>query len=106
MNSYFDDKPAEDEDLAAYTKRLEAEGQREIYIRKAQRTHFGLNVAQTIAACCDLSAARHLELKDLRSRFPTLNENRLTWKISQSLTISKEEARVWAQTIIAQEGGD
>lgn len=105
MKSYFEDKPATGEDMAAYTKRLEAEGQREIYIRKALRTHFELKVEEAIAACAGLSAARHLELKELRSRFPDMNENRLAWKISKTLTISKEDALVWAQTIIAEEDG-
>jgi len=104
MTDFQENIPAAGEELAAYTKRLEAEGQREIYIRKAQRAHFGLSIDETIAACAKLSAARHLELQELRSRFPSLNENRLTWKISQTLTIPKDEARIWAQTIIAQEG--
>jgi len=105
MSGYFDDKPNAGEDLATYTKRLEAEGQREIYIRKALRTHFDLKIDEAIAACSELSAARHLELKELRGRFPDMNENRLAWKISKTLTIPKEDARVWAQTLIAEEGG-
>lgn len=96
--------PETGEDMSRYIKRLEAEGLREITIRKALRAHFNLSVAEVIAACATLSVARELELKDLRRRFPTLNENRLTWKISQTLTIPKEDARVWAQTILAEEG--
>ncbi len=95
--------PLANEDQAGFVKRLEAAGQRELTIRRALREHFDLSVDEVIAACAGLSSARHLELQDLRARFPDLNENRLTWKISQSLTIPKEDARVWAQTIIAQE---
>ena len=105
MSGYFDDTPTTDEDLASYTKRLEAEGQREIYIRKALRTHYELNIKDAIAACSGLSAARHLELKELRGRFPDMNENRLAWKISKTLTIPKEDALIWAQTLIAEEDG-
>ena len=105
MNDHEMDKPNAGESKSAFGKRLEAEGQRELYIRKALRAHFGLSIDETIAVCADLTKARHLELKELRDRFPTLNENRLAWKISKSLTISKEDARVWAQTLIKQEGG-
>ncbi|MCP5087015.1 MAG: hypothetical protein GY952_09475 [Rhodobacteraceae bacterium] len=104
MSDYNSDKPKVDEAQAAYAKRLEAEGQREIYVRKALRAHFGLTRRETVAVCADLPQARHLELLELRSRFPKLNENRLAWRISKSLTIPKEEALVWAQTIIAEEG--
>ncbi len=105
MINYSENAPASGEDQTAYVKRLEAEGYREIYIRKALREHFDLPVQEVIQACAGLSVARELELKDLRARFPTLNENRLTWKISESLTISKDDARIWAQTILAQEEG-
>lgn len=104
MKNYQTDAPAPGEKLAAYVKRLEAEGQREIYIRKAIRAHFDLNIEDAIAACSDLSTARHLELTELRGRNPNLNENRLAWKISKSLTISKADALVWAKTIILDEG--
>lgn len=105
MINYTENAPVSGEDQPAYIKRLEAQGYREIYIRKALREHFDLSVQEVIKACAGLSVARELELKDLRLRFPTLNENRLTWKISQSLTIPKDDARVWAQTILAQEEG-
>ena len=105
MNDHMTDKPNADEDQSAYGKRLEAEGQRELYIRKALRAHFGLTIDETITACGGLPAARLLELKALRGRFPALNENRLAWKISKSLTIPKEDALIWAQTLIAKEGG-
>jgi len=105
MSSYLEDKPNPGETVATYTTRLEAAGQREIYIRKALKTHFGLEIKDVIAACAGLSMARHLELQDLRARFPDLNENRFAWKISKTLTIPKEQALTWAQTILAQEGG-
>ncbi|MBL4749857.1 MAG: hypothetical protein JKX71_04610 [Amylibacter sp.] len=104
MMDYQSDTPKQDETQKAYAKRLEAEGQREIYIRKALRAHWGLTIDQTILACAALPEARNRELQDLRSRFPTLNENRFAWKISKSLTISKQDALVWAQTILAAEG--
>ncbi len=104
MSDYQLDKPNADEDKSAYGRRLQAEGQRELYIRKALRAHFGLEIDETIAICADLPKARLLELKELRRRFPDLNENRLAWKISKSLTIPKEDALVWAQTLIAKEG--
>ncbi len=104
MNDYQTDKPTSDEDVAAYVKRLEAEGQREIYIRKALKAHFDLGIQDIITACSGLSQARHLELSQLRARNPNLNENRFAWKISKSLTISKDDALVWAQTILSKEG--
>lgn len=104
MMDYQTDTPKKDETQKAYAKRLEAEGQREIYIRKALRAHWGLTIDETILACSELSEARNRELLDLRSRFPTLSENRFAWKISKSLTIPKEEALVWSQTILAAEG--
>jgi len=104
MSDYQLDKPNAGEDKSAYGMRLQAEGQRELYIRKALRAHFGLGIDETIAICADLPKARLLELKELRRRFPDMNENRLAWKISKSLTIPKEDALVWAQTLIAKEG--
>ena len=104
MMDYQSDTPKQDETQQAYAKRLEAEGQREIYIRKALREHWDLTVAETILVCAELPQARHRELQELRSRFPTLSENRFAWRISRSLTLSKEEALVWSQTILAAEG--
>jgi len=105
MSDYLMDKPDVGESAAAYGKRLQAEGQRELYIRKALRTHLELNIDEVIAICGKLPAARLLELKQLRGRFPDLTENRLAWKISKSLTIPKEDALVWAKKLIAKEGG-
>ncbi len=104
MMDYQSDVPKQDETQKTYAKRLEAEGQREIYIRKALRAHWGLTIEETILACSELPEARNRELQDLRSHFPTLNENRFAWRISRSLTISKEDALVWSQTILATEG--
>ena len=66
MNDYLLDKPDVGESQAAYGKRLQTEGQRELYIRKALRTHFGLTIDEIIAICGQLPAARLLELKELR----------------------------------------
>ena len=104
MMDYQSDVPKQNETQKAYAKRLEAEGQREIYVRKALRAHWGLTIEETISACSELPEARNRELLDLRSRFPTLSENRFAWRISRSLTISKEDALVWSQTILAEEG--
>ncbi len=104
MMDYQSDTPKQDESQKAYAIRLEAEGQREIYVRKALREHFGLTIEETILACAELPEARHRELLDLRSRFPTLSEKRFAWRISRSLTLSKEDALVWSQTILAAEG--
>ncbi len=104
MMDYQSDTPKQDETQQAYAKRLEAEGQREIYIRKALREHWDLTVAETILVCAELPQARHRELQELRSRFPILSENRFAWRISRSLTLSKEDALVWSQTILAAEG--
>ncbi len=104
MTDYQTDIPKQGETQKAYAKRLEAEGQREIYIRKALREHLGLTIEEIILVCSELPEARNRELQDLRSRFPTLSENRFAWKISKSLTISKEDALVWSQTILAAEG--
>lgn len=104
MSDYLTDTPQTDEGRHAYGQRLQKQGQRELYIRKALRTHFGLGIDEVIAICADLPKARLLELKQLRKQFPDLNENRLAWKISKTLTIPKEDALVWAQTLIAKEG--
>lgn len=104
MTDYQSDIPKQNETPKAYAKRLEAEGQREIYIRKALREHCGLAIEEIILVCSELPEARNRELLDLRSRFPTLSENRFAWRISRSLTISKEDALVWSQTILAAEG--
>ncbi len=104
MSDYESDTPDTGESKTAYGKRLQKEGQRELYIRKALREHFGLTIDETIRQCKELPKARLLELKELRKRFPDLNENRLAWKISKSLTIPKEDALKWAQTLTAKEG--
>ncbi|MEE9387870.1 MAG: hypothetical protein V3U96_04615 [Paracoccaceae bacterium] len=104
MNAYLTDPPTTDEDTRAYGKRLQAQGQRELYIRKALRAHFGLSIDETIAACAELPDARLLELNALRARFPALNANRLAWKISKSLTIPKTDALIWAQRLLKKEG--
>jgi hypothetical protein len=104
MMDYQSDAPKQNETQKAYAKRLEAEGQREIYIRKALREHYELAIEEIIQVCSELPEARNRELQDLRSRFPTLSENRFAWKISKSLTISKEVALVWSQTILTAEG--
>jgi hypothetical protein len=103
MTNTQSDLPKSGETITAYAKRLDAKGQRELFIRKALRTHFDLSIDETITACNALSNARNLELQSLRKRFPDLNENRFAWKISKTLTIPKEDALIWAQTIIAGE---
>ena len=104
MTDPVTDAPNANESKLAYGKRLQAQGLRELYIRKALKTHFDLDIDATIAICTKLRGARFLELQQLRRRFPDLNENRLAWKISKSLTIPKEDALDWAQKIIANEG--
>lgn len=104
MSDYQTDTPKSGEDVAAYVKRLEAQGQREIYIRKALKAHFGLDIQAVIAACSHLKRARRLELIALRARNSQLTENRFAWKISKALTISKDDALIWAQTILSEEG--
>jgi len=104
MNDHMTDAPKAHEGRNAYAERLQKEGQRELYIRKALKAHFGLSIDETIAACAALPKARLLELRALRGRFPDLNENRLAWKISKSLTLSKEDSLKWAQKLIAKEG--
>lgn len=98
--------PKEGETSAEYGARLEKEGARELYMRKALRTHFDLTLAEVIDAGRNYPEARHRELVALRQRFPELNENRFAWRITKSLTIDKEDALVWAQTILATETED
>ena len=104
MTDPVTDAPNANESKLAYGKRLQAQGLRELYIRKALRAHFELEIDETIAICAKLPGARFLELQQMRRRFPDLNENRLAWKISKSLTISKEDALGWAQKLIVNEG--
>ena len=104
MSDYETDMPTAGESIAAYAERLQADGQRELYIRKALRAHFDADIQKAIAICGNLPTARMLELKELRSRFPDLNENRLAWKISKSLTLPKDESQRWAHKIFVQEG--
>lgn len=105
MTDYVTAPPRKDETPKDYALRIEKNGEREIVIRKGLRAHFDLSVNDAIEVCAILSDARHRELLDLRTRFPDLNENRFAWKISKSLTISKEAALVWAQTIQSAETG-
>ncbi|KPU83987.1 hypothetical protein JI58_06410 [Marinosulfonomonas sp. PRT-SC04] len=105
MSDFMTDTPEANESELSYGKRLQKQGQRELYIRKALREHFALDINEAIAVCHKLPTARLLELKELRARFPDLNENRLAWKISKSLTLTKQDALVWAQTLIKKEGG-
>lgn len=105
MSDFMTDTPDANETELSYGKRLQKQGQRELYIRKALRAHFALDIHAAIAVCDKLPTARLLELKELRKRFPELNENRLAWKISKSLTLTKQDALAWAQTLIKKEGG-
>jgi hypothetical protein len=103
MIDFSAQKAAKGETPEAYALRLEKKGARELHIRKALRAQFDIPMSGIIKACSVLSEARHIELLDLRARFPDLNENRFAWKISKSLTIEKEAALVWAQTILTSE---
>ncbi len=106
MNDFSSEKPRRNETPEKYALRLEKKGARELHIRKGLRAQFDIPMSGIIKACSVLSQARHLELLDLRERFPDLNENRFAWKISKSLTIDKEAALVWAQTILQSEAGE
>lgn len=97
------DIPRANETDLTYSKRLEQEGQREIYIRKALRAHFDMTIEEVIETCASLNRARGYELNVLRSRFSALTEARFAYKIAQTLTIPKDEARDWAKKIIAAE---
>ncbi len=92
--------PNPSEPQETYAKRLEKDGEREYAIRKALREHFETPIADIIAICNELPVAREREIADLRTRFPDLNQNRFAWKISKTLTISKEDALTWSQTIV------
>lgn len=96
--------PNPSEGQEVYARRLEKDGEREYTIRKALRDHFDLPIDDVIAICGDLPTARQREVADLRARFPDLNENRFAWKISKTLTIPKDDALTWSQTILAAEG--
>jgi hypothetical protein len=104
MSDFQTDLPKPDESQSTYAKRLESEGQRELYIRKALRAHFDLGIEDTIAACAKLPAARQRELQDLRKRFPDLNQNRFAHRIGKTLTIPKQDAQTWASRILSAEG--
>ncbi len=97
--------PNPSETQEVYARRLEKDGEREYTIRKALREHYELPIEDVIAICADLPTARQREITDLRKRFPDLNENRFAWKISKTLTIPKEDALTWSQTIHAAEEG-
>ncbi len=97
--------PNPSESQEAYACRLESDGEREYTIRKALRDHYNLPIEDVIAICADLPTARQREIADLRTRFPDLNENRFAWKISKTLTIPKEDALTWSQTILAATEG-
>lgn len=103
MTNYVTASPRKNETPKDYALRIEKNGEREIVIRKGLRSHFDLSMNDAIDVCAILSDARHRELLDLRTRFPDLNENRFAWKISKSLTIEKDAALVWAQTILTSE---
>ena len=103
MIDFSTQRAAKHETPETYALRLEKQGARELHIRKALRAQFDIPMSGIIKACSVLSDARHTELLDLRTRFPDLNENRFAWKISKSLTIEKDAAMIWAQTIIAAE---
>jgi hypothetical protein len=96
--------PSPTETQEIYAQRLERDGEREYTIRKALGEHYNLPIAEVIAICAELPTAREREITDLRRRFPNLNINRFAWKISKTLTISKEAALMWSQTIFAAEG--
>ncbi|PCH96550.1 MAG: hypothetical protein COB84_04760 [Rhodobacteraceae bacterium] len=100
---YLTDQPKTSEDQIAYAKRLEKDGQREIYIRKALREHFGLSIDEVIVLCAKLPKARKREIINLRERFPNLTEKRFVWRIVQSMTLSKDDAKRWADKIISAE---
>ena len=66
MSDFMTDKPNDNESELSYGKRLQKQGQRELYIRKALREHFALDINEAIAVCHKLPTARLLELKELR----------------------------------------
>lgn len=101
---YAKELPKKDESVESYGARLEKAGARELYMRKALRTHFDLTLPEVIETVAKYPKARHRELIALRQRFPDLNENRFAWRITKSLTLSKKDALTWSQTILADEG--
>lgn len=105
MTDFRTDIPLKGETPKTYALRIEKKGTRELIIRKGLCAHFDMSINDAIKVCSVLSEARNLELLDLRDRFPDLNENRFAWKISKSLTIPKETALIWAQTILQAEAG-
>lgn len=103
---YAKEYPKKDESADTYGTRLEKAGARELYMRKALRIHFDMTLPEVIEAVAKHPQARHRELMVLRQRFPDLNENRFAWRITKSLTLSKEDALTWSQTILAAEAED
>jgi hypothetical protein len=88
----------------AYAFRLQSDGHREIVLRKCLRAAFDLDIKDIIEICDECPKARRREIDALRENFPTLSQNRFTWRIGQSMSLSKAQAIEWAAIIFEAEG--
>jgi hypothetical protein len=90
----------------AFAARLEAQGERELILRKALRAAFDLEIKEVIEICANCPKARRREIEILRENHPTLSQSRFAWRIGQSMTLAKPDAKEWADIIFDAEGAE
>jgi hypothetical protein len=79
--------PAHGERVVDYAKRLESAGHDEIFIRKALRIHFSMELAELPSFMAEFEEARLLSVGLAASQSPKKTAHQLALKVSKSLGI-------------------
>ena len=87
--------PKTDETCQSYCKRLEDDGHEEMFIRKALRVHWGMELSEFGAFFEDYPEARMRHVEMLHKMRPTRTDYSFALKLAKNLGISQNQASVW-----------
>ena len=100
---YREDKPRVGESVGHYAARIENAGKREIELRKALHFHFQKTLPEAVETCGSFEQARLREILILRDKFPNLGRDQLISRIGRTMSVSSEEAALWADRVLGNE---
>lgn len=89
--------PTEGEDRSSYCSRLENDGHEEMFIRKALRVHWGMELSTFSDFFEGYPDARMRHIALVHSLKPTRTNYSLALKLAKNLGISLSQVEIWVE---------
>jgi len=103
-NDYRKETPLGSEKKEAYARRLEAEGQEEMFIRKALRAHYAMEISELSDFMTPYQDARLRHVRQLMKLRDYPSPQALYKKVSGSLDVSLDEAERLVRLVHSNDG--